>query len=88
MKGGFVVTSEEFVKAWMAAKTYREVVKATGLPIGHVYTKAAYLRKHGVKLPKINSRAGRRPLDIDALNAIIAQSNGRTESPTNQEEKP
>jgi hypothetical protein len=63
------VSADAFVRAWMTSKTAAEVSKRTGLPVHTVGVRAAQLRKRGVRLPLMG--VGRKPLDIDALNAIV-----------------
>lgn len=60
------------------AKTYNEcngnaveVAKVLGMTVGNVYTRANNLRKQGVKL---HETSGRKPLDVEALNALLVGS--------------
>lgn len=60
------VPAEEFVVAWQAAATLSEAKEKLG---DGASSRAARLRKAGVKLKKLSS--GRGKLDVDALNDLI-----------------
>lgn len=68
------VPAESFVQIWMANDSVQRIAQVAGMTIDRVRTRAAYLRKKGVKLPMRidNVSAGKKPIDVAALNAIIA----------------
>lgn len=79
-RGKQTVSHEAFVRAWVAATTIAEVSEATGMTKQSCYARAGVMRKQGVRLKRLVSRAMRATIDADALNAIIdagsAPSNG------------
>ena len=68
------VAADLFVEAWQQSSTHREVAKALGMKESTVKARARRLRKVGVRLPPY--KGTRRPLDVDALNALIEETNG------------
>lgn len=67
------VDNRDFVVAYMNSKSLDEVAKVTGMKDGRsVSAKATYLRKMGVKLPKLyRSKKITDELEIAQLNSLI-----------------
>lgn len=61
------VPAKDFVMAWQAATSLAEAKSKLG---GGASSRAARMRKVGVKLKEFSG--GGRPLDVAALNALIA----------------
>lgn len=75
------MSNEDFVKAW--AQAVREgrnqswLAERFQVSRQYISQKAVYLRKKGVKLPKM-SRSLMKPLNVDALNALLEPQDERT----------
>lgn len=65
-------TPEEFVLAWQAAKTSREVAEKLGIDVEAANQRARAYRLRGVKLKCF--RRGREAVDVATLNRIIEES--------------
>ena len=63
------VDDEDFVKAWLASSSVKEVADSLGLSVNSASVRAVALRKAGVSLPKYVRR--KRDIDVDALNKLI-----------------
>lgn len=68
------VSNVDFVRAALGADSTLGLAEATGLALASVRQRCAKLRKLGVNLPRY-ARNGQ-ALDVDGLNAIIAESKG------------
>lgn len=64
------VGPEEFIAAWQASRTIREVAVKLGMSEERTAMRAAHCRRRGVKLKAIG-KPGRKPLDVAGLNALI-----------------
>jgi transposase len=66
-------TPEEFVAAWQAGESHKDVAAKLGMGVSGVVSRARYYRKKGVKLKSFASGGvGATPLDVDKLNKLIA----------------
>lgn len=63
-----------FVKAWLESSAVADVALKTGMTTRAAMVFASQLRAKGVKLPKYTGR----PIDIAALNALIAGKDGES----------
>ena len=72
-----MVSAEDFVRAWQAAKSIAEVMKLTGMTVGAVYARACDYRKKGVPLKSMMAPGGRNPLDYKALADLANSLNGQ-----------
>ena len=63
------VTDITFVKAWAKAGSVADVAAKVGMAYGSAQSRAGYLRKAGVKLPKF--ARSRREIDVVGLNALL-----------------
>lgn len=67
------MNAEEFVRAWQAATSVRELCDEYGLVASRVYKRAVDLRKRGVPLKRFPKKAFLPvKLDIPALAALCA----------------
>jgi hypothetical protein len=70
------ITNEDFVKAWLEAykqgKNQSWVAESLNTSRQRVSTKALYLRKKGVKLPKLVYTT--QAVQVSELNALIADA--------------
>jgi len=64
------VSAVEFVRGWAKGGTADEVATRLGIGKQSLYLRGRTLKKAGVKLPRLK-KAPR--IDVDALNAILAQ---------------
>lgn len=66
------VTAEQLVKLAKHATTAEEIAKKCGLTPENVYQRLNYMRRKGVKVPRLRRRDGRdHSLPVGRLNAII-----------------
>lgn len=65
------VDNRDFVVSYSAAWTVDDVVKATGMSKANIYARANYLRKKGVKLPKLSLTRPVDNLEIAQLNSLV-----------------
>jgi hypothetical protein len=63
------VSDVTFVKAWAKAESVTDVAAKLGMAYGSAQSRAGYLRKAGVKLPKF--ARSRREIDVAGLNALL-----------------
>jgi hypothetical protein len=73
-----MIDANLFVEIFSKSASIAEVSASLGMPAQDVRTRAARYRKLGVNLKKFARPvlAGRKPLDITALNAIVAAAGG------------
>lgn len=71
------VDNRDFVVAYATAWTTDDVVKATGMSKAAISQRANYLRKKGVKLPKLSMRRPVDNLEIAQLNSLIKKHDVR-----------
>ena len=77
------VDNREFVVAYSAAWTVEDVVKATGMSKPSIYARANYLRKKGVKLPKLSLKRPVDNLEIAQLNSLVKKHDIRIQAAKN-----
>lgn len=65
------VTSGDFVVAYVTSRTLDDVAESTGLSKSAVMNRARYLKKIGVKLPKLEDQRGKTCLDVIELNNLV-----------------
>lgn len=62
----------EFVTVWMTAEDILDVAVAFGMTKQQTISKASYLRKRGVNLPKIGTKNPWQK-EVDDLNKLVAK---------------
>lgn len=71
------VTAEDFVRAVMrvhkAKGKIADVARELHLEVGSVNARLYTMRKNGINLPQFPRGGGGKGLDVQALNAILAQ---------------
>lgn len=72
-------TAEQFVKAWQESSSCKEAAEKLGLNVYNMSIRASQYRKKGIKLKYMSGGGtGRhKKLDIDALNKLIASTEGK-----------
>lgn len=68
------VTPEEFVRVWQTSDSADEVSRRLNMPKPIVHARASNYRDKGLQLKKMK-RHSNRGLDVQSLNALIAQLN-------------
>lgn len=66
-----------YLRSHKAGHTYKQFAERLGVSPKLAYTRAYWLRKRGVRLPKLSTTSGRSRLtrsDVMALNRLIAKS--------------
>jgi hypothetical protein len=63
------ISAEEFVRAYLSGRTVVEVADRLKLTTGGVYSRANYMIKRGVRLPKLGRAMPH--LNVDALNELV-----------------
>ena len=64
-----LASHEEIVEAWETSRTVQEAADSLGMSKQRLSQIASFLRERGVRLSK--RRLFRKPIDVEALNAII-----------------
>jgi len=72
-----IVPSEILVPLWNKAESFAEVVEKTGLTEKSLEQRVIGLRKRGVAMKAFPRKGGSR-IDVAALNALIAESTGKS----------
>jgi hypothetical protein len=71
------VSNESFVRTWQLSNSVDEVIERTRLKRSGVFSRKAFLKKHGVNLKTMPRRPGMKSqLDVDALNRLIGEIEG------------
>lgn len=65
------IDNREFVVTYMNSESLDEVAKNMGITKRAVTSKAVYLRKLGVKLPRMKKTVKDSALEVAALNSLI-----------------
>lgn len=65
------INNREFVVTYMNSNSIAEIAKNMNISESSVSVKAYYLRKLGVKLPKMRRSANDKQLEIAQLNSLI-----------------
>ena len=65
------ISHREFVVTWVKCETLQAAADALGITKGQAQQRAYYLRRLGVRLPKMTRRMTDRQLEVAQLNALI-----------------
>lgn len=71
-----IVSDEDFVRAWQASESGREVVERTGLSLPSVRSRSSQLRRLGVPLKRLKLGRRRDEIDIEALKRLAEELGG------------
>ena len=72
------VTPEQFITAWQTSQSADEVADKLQMPKPIVLARVSCYRRAGLKLKKMPRRSGK-GLDIERLNRLIEELNGKKE---------
>jgi hypothetical protein len=68
------INNREFVIAWMHSTSCTAVAKTLGITADQASARASYLRKMGVRLPKMTRQLKNNSLEVAQLNSIIKKA--------------
>jgi hypothetical protein len=75
------VTPEQFITAWQTSESADEVAEKLKMPKPIVHARASFYRQAGLKLKKMPRRS-RKGLDVERLNRLIEELNGKAAPPS------
>lgn len=75
--GKMKVTHRDFVVAYASSQTLEQVMSATDMTKAAIWGRVQYLRKKGVKFPKLNQQPLLGDLEIAQLNSLIKKHDVR-----------
>jgi hypothetical protein len=79
-RAAYDVTPEKFITVWQTSESADEVAEKLKMPKPIVLARASGYRRGGLKLKKMPRRPGK-GLDIERLNRLIEELNGKREPP-------
>lgn len=72
------ISTEEFIKSYVAASTAEEAAKKLGVDVKYVLRRSNQLRNSGVKVGELPSnhvplRSGRKSIDAEHINRLVKE---------------